>query len=106
MRFSLSMTNPHALLGIGVGLACFLWLLGGLVFFGLPSYYRQTPGRVPTFYLSLFRRRIVLVCPSPLSLQPVPVLISNLAVVLLHGVHLELLALGSVRSQLAIPLVQ
>ncbi|PYH83359.1 alpha-1,3-glucan synthase [Aspergillus uvarum CBS 121591] len=59
-RFSLSMTNPHALLGIGVGLACFLWLLGALVFFGLPSYYRQTPGRVPTFYLSLFRRRIVL----------------------------------------------
>ncbi|PWY83588.1 alpha-1,3-glucan synthase [Aspergillus heteromorphus CBS 117.55] len=59
-QFSLSVTNPNALLGIGVGLACLLWLLGALVFFGLPSYYRQTPGQVPTFYLSLFRRRIIL----------------------------------------------
>ncbi|KAJ5351246.1 hypothetical protein N7452_000220 [Penicillium brevicompactum] len=59
-EFSLAMTNPHALLGIGIGLAVLLWLLGALVFFGLPSYYRQTPGQVPTFYLSLFRRRIIL----------------------------------------------
>lgn len=61
-EFSLAMTNPHALLGIGIGLAVLLWLLGALVFFGLPSYYRQTSGQVPTFYLSLFRRRIILVC--------------------------------------------
>lgn len=61
-QFSLAMTNPSALLGIGVGLTALLWLLGALVFFGLPSYYRQTPGQVPTFYLSLFRRRIILVC--------------------------------------------
>ena len=47
-QFSLAMTNPGALLGIGLGLASFLWLLGALVFFGLPSYYRQTPGQVPT----------------------------------------------------------
>lgn len=60
-QFSLAVTNPNALLGIGLGLACFLWLLGTLVFFGLPSYYRQAPGQVPTFYLSLFRRRIILV---------------------------------------------
>jgi alpha-1,3-glucan synthase len=61
-QVSLAMSNPHALLGIGVGLACLLWLLGALVFFGLPTYYRQTPGQVPTFYLSLFRRRIIIVC--------------------------------------------
>jgi alpha-1,3-glucan synthase len=61
-QVSLAMTNPGALLGIGIGLACLLWLLGALVFFGLPTYYRQTPGQVPTFYLSLFRRRIILVC--------------------------------------------
>ncbi|KAJ6102430.1 hypothetical protein N7486_004857, partial [Penicillium sp. IBT 16267x] len=59
-QFSLAMTNPGALLGIGLGLASLLWLLGALVFFGLPAYYRQTPGQVPTFYLSLFRRRIIL----------------------------------------------
>lgn len=61
-QFSLAMTNPGALLGIGLGLAFLMWLLGALVFFGLPSYYRQAPGQVPTFYLSLFRRRIILVC--------------------------------------------
>ncbi|RAL13908.1 alpha-1,3-glucan synthase [Aspergillus homomorphus CBS 101889] len=59
-QFSLMMTNPGALLGIGIGLAFVLWLLGALVFFGLPSYYRQKPGQVPTFYASLFRRRIIL----------------------------------------------
>ncbi|CAI7594598.1 unnamed protein product [Penicillium discolor] len=59
-QFSLAITNPNALLGIGLGLACLLWLLGALVFFGLPAYYRQAPGQVPTFYLSLFRRRIIL----------------------------------------------
>ncbi|RAL03720.1 alpha-1,3-glucan synthase [Aspergillus ibericus CBS 121593] len=59
-QFSLTMTNPRALLGIGIGLACLLWLLAGLVFFGLPAYYRKAPGQVPTFYLSLFRRRIIL----------------------------------------------
>lgn len=61
-QFSLAMTDPSALLGIGLGLACLLWLLGALVFFGLPAYYRQAPGQVPTFYVSLFRRRIILVC--------------------------------------------
>ncbi|CAG7931725.1 unnamed protein product [Penicillium olsonii] len=59
-QFSLVMTNPSALLGIGVGLAAFLWIIGAMVLFGLPSYYRQVPGQVPTFYLSLFRRRIIL----------------------------------------------
>lgn len=70
-KYTLAMTNPGALLGIGVGLACLLWLLGALVFFGLPAYYRQAPGQVPTFYLSLFRRRIILVCLFPFSLEVV-----------------------------------
>ncbi|KAJ6007917.1 hypothetical protein N7540_011893 [Penicillium herquei] len=58
-RYSLATTNPNVLLGIGAGLACLLWLLGALVFFGLPAYYKQAPGQVPTFYTSLFRRRII-----------------------------------------------
>ncbi|KAJ5701605.1 hypothetical protein N7488_009153 [Penicillium malachiteum] len=58
-RYSLATTDPNVLLGIGVGLACLLWLLGALVFFGLPAYYKQAPGQVPTFYTSLFRRRII-----------------------------------------------
>lgn len=60
-QFSLIATDPSTLLGIGIGLAAFLWIVGAMVLFGLPGYYRQAPGQVPTFYLSLFRRRIILV---------------------------------------------
>ena len=38
----------------------FLWGIGLIVYFGLPNYYRQTPGKVPSFYKSVFRRKIVL----------------------------------------------
>ena len=105
-QFSLAMTDPNALLGIGVGLACLLWLLGALVFFGLPAYYRQAPGQVPTFYLSLFRRRIILVCLFQFPLKLILILTLCLAVVFLHGVHIELLAVGTVRTKLALSLVQ
>ena len=37
-----------------------LWAIGLLLIFGLPNYYRQKPGKVPSFYKSLFRRKIVL----------------------------------------------
>lgn len=106
MKFSLAMTNPGALLGIGLGLASLLWLLGALVFFGLPSYYRQTPGQVPTFYLSLFRRRIILVCLFQLSLELTFILTLNPVVVFLYGFHIELLAVGTLRTKLALSLVQ
>ncbi|KAJ5929772.1 hypothetical protein N7454_006722 [Penicillium verhagenii] len=41
-------------------IAIFLWCVGLLLVFGLPDYYRQKPGKVPSFYKSLFRRKIVL----------------------------------------------
>lgn len=105
-QFSLAMTDPGALLGIGLGLACFMWLLGALIFFGLPTYYRQAPGQVPTFYLSLFRRRIILVCLFQSPLQLILILTLYFAVVFLHGVYIELLAVGTVRTELALSLVQ
>lgn len=105
-QFSLAMTNPGALLGIGLGLASLLWLLGALVFFGLPAYYRQAPGQVPTFYLSLFRRRIILVCLFQFSLKLILILTLYFAVVFLHGVHIKLLAVGTLRTKLALSLVQ
>ncbi|KKY24110.1 putative alpha-glucan [Phaeomoniella chlamydospora] len=37
-----------------------LWIIGILVFFGLPNYYRQAPAKIPSFYRSLLRRKIVL----------------------------------------------
>ncbi|KAJ9408695.1 putative alpha-1,3-glucan synthase [Paecilomyces variotii] len=59
-KTSLADSNPHTLIGVGVGIAIFLWAIGGLIFLGLPSYYRQTPGKVPSFYRTLLRRKIVL----------------------------------------------
>ncbi|KAK2735900.1 Cell wall alpha-1,3-glucan synthase ags1 [Onygenales sp. PD_40] len=44
---------------IAIPIAVFLWGIGLLMYFGLPNYYRQTPGKVPSFYKSLFRRKIV-----------------------------------------------
>ncbi|PWY72970.1 alpha-1,3-glucan synthase, partial [Aspergillus heteromorphus CBS 117.55] len=37
-----------------------LWAVGVLIYFGLPNYYRQTPGKVASFYKSVFRRKIVI----------------------------------------------
>ncbi|KZF25449.1 glycosyltransferase family 5 protein [Xylona heveae TC161] len=45
---------------ITVPIACFMWVIGWLLFVGLPDYYRQVPGKVPSFYMTLFRRRIIL----------------------------------------------
>ncbi|KAJ5273854.1 hypothetical protein N7478_008979 [Penicillium angulare] len=41
-------------------IAIFLFAVGLLLILGLPDYYRQKPGKVPSFYKSLFRRKIVL----------------------------------------------
>ena len=41
-------------------IAALLWGVGLLMFFGLPNYYRQAPGKVPSFYRSLARRKIIL----------------------------------------------
>jgi len=36
--------------------------VGLCLFLGLPDYYRQMPGRIPAFYKSVTRRKLVLVC--------------------------------------------
>lgn len=46
-----AITTPIALL---------LWAVGLILYLGLPDYYRQAPGTVPSFYTSLFRRKIIL----------------------------------------------
>lgn len=45
---------------ITLPIAILLWTVGLLMFFGLPNYYRQTPGKMPSFYRSMARRKIVL----------------------------------------------
>lgn len=57
----LATTNPHLLLGVGLGVAVLLWSLGVVLFRGLPDYYRQAPGRFPAFYRTVTRRKIVVV---------------------------------------------
>lgn len=45
---------------ITLPIAFLLWAIGLLMWFGLPTYYRQAPGKMPSFYHSLLRRKIVL----------------------------------------------
>ncbi|KAG0155466.1 hypothetical protein PDIDSM_1043 [Penicillium digitatum] len=51
--------NSWKMSAICYPIAVFLCLVGGLLASGLPNYYRQKPGKVPSFYHSLFRRKIV-----------------------------------------------
>jgi hypothetical protein len=55
-----NIANTWKMTAICVPIAVFLWAVGLLMFFGLPNYYRQSPGKVPSFYRSVFRRKIVL----------------------------------------------
>ncbi|KAA8645027.1 alpha-1,3-glucan synthase Ags1 [Aspergillus tanneri] len=55
-----SISNTWKMTAICYPIAIFLWAIGLLLIFGLPNYYRQAPGKVPSFYKSVFRRRIVL----------------------------------------------
>ena len=45
---------------ICVPIACLLWACGVIVWFGLPSFYRQHPGHIPSFYAGVMRRKIIL----------------------------------------------
>lgn len=44
---------------ITIPIAVFLWAIGLLLFFGLPDYYRQMPDKIPSFYVSMIRRKII-----------------------------------------------
>ena len=57
---SSTITNSWVMTAITVPIAVFLWICGLIIFFGLPDYYRQAPGAVPSFYSSLTRRKIIL----------------------------------------------
>ncbi|KAL8715735.1 MAG: hypothetical protein Q9220_000402 [cf. Caloplaca sp. 1 TL-2023] len=53
-------TYRPVLTGVTLPIAVLLWTIGISLFFGLPDYYRQKPGQVPSFYASIGRRRIIL----------------------------------------------
>ena len=52
--------KPAITTSLGVGVAIFMWFVGTMLFLGLPEYYRQYPGMVPSFVSSVLRRRIVI----------------------------------------------
>lgn len=54
-------TSTPIVTAITTPIAVLMWVIGVLLYLGLPNYYRQKPGKVPSFYRSLLRRRIVLV---------------------------------------------
>ena len=41
-------------------IAIAVWTVGALLWFGLPKYYRQTPGKMPSFYKSALKRKVIL----------------------------------------------
>jgi alpha-1,3-glucan synthase len=53
-----SKTGPKTLV-ITIPIAVILWFLGVVSFVGLPDCYRQSPDKIPSFYMSLLRRHIV-----------------------------------------------
>ncbi|KAI4280846.1 MAG: hypothetical protein L6R38_004122 [Xanthoria sp. 2 TBL-2021] len=57
---SVLLTSSRTITAITTPIACFLWAIGLVLLFGLPSYYRQAPGKIPSFYIAFFRRKIVI----------------------------------------------
>ncbi|CRG86853.1 alpha-1,3-glucan synthase [Talaromyces islandicus] len=55
-----SIINTWKITAITIPIAVLLWGIGLLLAFGLPDYYRQTPGKVASFYRSIYRRKIIL----------------------------------------------
>ncbi|KAJ5894933.1 hypothetical protein N7495_006624 [Penicillium taxi] len=53
-------SNSWKMSAICYPITLLLCAIGVLMIFGLPNYYRQKPGKVPSFYKSLVRRKIVL----------------------------------------------
>lgn len=52
---------PKIIVPVCIIVACVMWIAGAVLFVGLPTYFRQTPGNIPSFYPSLFRRKIIIV---------------------------------------------
>lgn len=52
---------PKIIVPLCIIVAGLMWSVGVILFIGLPSYYRQAPGNIPSFYSSLFRRKIIIV---------------------------------------------
>ncbi|KAJ5766305.1 uncharacterized protein N7511_003921 [Penicillium nucicola] len=52
--------NAGAVAAITMPISALLFGIAVVLFTGLPSYYRQTPGKIPAFYKSILRRKIII----------------------------------------------
>ncbi len=59
-----SVNHDPTLTKITVPLALLLFVFAIVVFIGLPDYYHQVPGQIPSFYKTIPRRKIILVSTS------------------------------------------
>ncbi|KKY22764.1 putative alpha-glucan [Phaeomoniella chlamydospora] len=57
---TLIVTKPAVVTSVGVSIGVLMWFVGLILFLGLPDYYRQTPGSVPSFFRSIYRRKLIL----------------------------------------------
>ncbi|EKG16141.1 Glycosyl transferase family 1 [Macrophomina phaseolina MS6] len=53
-------TPTAVIAGVCLPLSVVFWAVGVVIYLGLPNYYRQIPGDVPSFYRSLYQRKIIL----------------------------------------------
>ena len=66
-RLTTSGVKTRSLIAYGRGMtaittpiAVIMFAIGAILYLGLPDYYRQRPGRIPSFYRSLTRRKVVI----------------------------------------------
>lgn len=57
---SIITTSSTTMAAIGIPISVLFLAVASAVYFGLPKYYRQAPGQVPSFYAAIFRRKVVL----------------------------------------------
>lgn len=54
-----SLATSPAMLGVCLPMAFALWAIGGVIFVGLPDFYRETPGPVPELWKTLLKRKTI-----------------------------------------------
>ena len=57
---TLPFTRPVVSTSVGLTISLLMTLFALSLFLGLPDYYRQTPGRVPSFFKSIYRRKLII----------------------------------------------
>lgn len=54
-----SLATSPAMLAVCLPAALILWAIGGVLFVGLPEFYRETPGPVPELWKTLLKRKTI-----------------------------------------------